>query len=184
MGKDERTSEEPSAAPEYRYYLGLLRKNYPSIHAGLRAGLTPLPKVIWAHYLHFMWGLVSRAPESWSESDFVLDDRDMKRQRTNARLLKRLEGRNKFCGYQATHVLAQIKVWREFAANSKGSVAEAYAFAARRLVCLVGSILRSETGIHIVRNPPLPVPSPRTCILPPRPPPPRLAKVLPFKPRS
>ncbi len=181
MEKNERFGEDRAAVEECRRCLDQLRERCPSIYGGLLEGLASMEMRPLANYLHFMRDLISRAPEGWHESDLVLDDHDRRRQRTNAHLLKRLERRSQFCSFRASLIVAKIDALRERAANSEGDVARAYAFAARRMVCLVSSFLRVEAGIHIVSDALRPVPSPRTCILPPRPPPPPLAKVLPFK---
>jgi hypothetical protein len=154
------------------------------MYQGLLAGLAPLPTASLVEYLRFMRDLVNHAPEGWHESDLRLGDQSERRQRANTHLIKRLERRNLFCSFRASYVIARIGLLRESAAQSQGAVAGAYAFAARRVTFLVGSFLRAEaakSGIHIVPSLPPSVSSPRTCIVPPRPPPPPLAKVLPFR---
>lgn len=163
--------------------LKFLQIRCPPIYVGLGDGLKHLPPATQAAYLRLMRRLVQFAPKGWSRDDPGLGNRAKLLHGTNVRLVDQLARRDWFCtSLRATFIFDQIKSLCENATNSVGREERAYTFAAHRLICLVGSLIRAEhaePGFCAVLK--LPEPQSAPPDKHPSNTPPHLAKILPFR---
>jgi len=161
-------------------FLAFLREACPPVTAGLREGLAPLPAQVRLVFLQMLSHLVRFAPSHsfGPSSDFT--DLSGKRYYANRRLIERLRRRDEFCGLEVGYILEQLECLHRGIEISSGPQELAYNFAATLMVRLLGHLIRAEAGISIVPDLPKMASDkakPLPCIPPP---PPRLAKVLPF----
>ncbi len=176
-------SEARSSESDREECLKFLQRHCPPIYVGLGEGLRFLPPATQASYLRLLRRLVQHAPRGWSKDDPDLSNRTERFHYANVRLVRRLEHRNQVCGLGATYIFEQIERLYENAANGPGREGKAYAFAARRIIRLVGSMMRAESaesGFCIVLNLPKRKPVPKSDSSSTGEPQP-IAKILPFK---